>query len=198
MVYQIIYIVVFTRLIMSFKNIVLGIGIFVIFVFLVGYGIEAFYASPEYNKFCNNSINYPEKVYTMTCPYNTILEEQKQKCYNEEGQPVSKYNETGCETSITCDYCSKDYNNAQKYYTRNVFIICLIIGLIAMGLGAFLFKLETVGAGLMAGGVGTIFYGCVRNWPNFSNMMKFILLLIALILLILLGYKLNGKLKFKI
>jgi len=186
---------------MGFKNVVLGIGIFVVFVFLVGYGIEAFYPSPDYNVYCKSSNyaypNYPDKIAT-NCSYSKTLENLSRQCFDERGTPVYEYDNNGCQVSLTCDYCSKDYEDANKVYTRNVFVISLLIGLLTMAIGAFIFSIETIGAGLMAGGVGTIFYGCVRNWPNFSNMMKFILLFFALVLMILLGYKLNNKLNWKI
>lgn len=182
---------------MSVKNFVLGVGIFIVFVFLVVYGIQAFYPAPEYDKYCNNSI-YPKTVPLQKTAYSNCtttpqFQQQENNCYSENGRPIYTYDDNGCYKSVTCDYCQKTYDEANKFYSRNIFVITLIVGLIAISVGALLFSIEAIGSGLMAGGIGTIFYGSVRNWQNFSAVMKFLLLLLALIVLIWVGFRINKK-----
>ena len=99
-----------------------------------------------------------------------------------------------------CDYdftCRQEYEDFQEIYSRNLFIITIIIGIILLTFGGALFELEAVGAGLMGGGITTILYGSVRYWPYAGDPLRFILSLVGLILVILFAYWLNKKTKRK-
>ncbi len=184
---------------MNVKNLVLGIGIFIVFMFLLHNGIRAFYPPPEYKTFCNTGaefVNYP-KVYPTSaenCTFPAALREQEQKCYADEGQPIYDYADNGCTTGIKeCNYCQKDYNDAMKGYNKIIFIIAVIFGIVALMLGYGILSVEPVGSALMASGIGAIMYGTVANWENLGNFGRFVLLLLALILLIWIAMKINKK-----
>ncbi len=183
---------------LSFKNILIGLGIAILFAFVVSYGINTFYPRPEYDDFCN--INYPNRIPTKepadsNCSFNQSLNQQRQECYNQKATPVSVYDENGCEVSVTCDTCSIDYENAQIKYSRIVFIAAGLAGLIAIAVGSFLFSVEAVGAGLMGGGIISIIYGNAVYWRNLDNLFRFIILLISLIIVIFIGLKINKQVK---
>ena len=73
-------------------------------------------------------------------------------------------------------------------HNRNVFIISGIIGIIIIIIGAIL-RITSVSAGLFGGGVLTIIYGTTNYWSELGDLARFVILGIALIVLIYLGYK---------
>ncbi len=146
------------------KQRILTIAIAIIFALFVGYGIQTFYPGPEYENYCE------EKVMPEPRTIEEATELEKTELYQEQQE------------------CRDNFENATKSYDRIVFIIAVIVGLIAITVGVLL-KLESVSAGLMAGGVLTIIYGAIRYWYNMPDYLRFSLLGIVLIGLIWLGYK---------
>lgn len=183
---------------MSVKNLVLGIGIFVVFLLMLHFGIETFYASPRYDDFCkigDFSGRYPDKtipMYSGNCSYSAQLREQEQACYNQNGQPVYGYDSLGCSVSVSeCNLCNTYFEDAQAKHDKAVFLIALIAGILVLLVGFGILNVEPVGSALMASGVGAIFYGSMRNWANLANIWRFLLLLLAFCLLIGIALRLN-------
>ncbi|MEK6825718.1 MAG: hypothetical protein AABY00_02945 [Nanoarchaeota archaeon] len=183
---------------MSVKNLVLGIGIFIIYLLMLSYGIEAFYPSPQYEDFCksNEFGRYPfsgKGVDTATnCTFSKTLQEQNELCYSSGGFPVYQYSDVGCTTAVKeCNFCNKYYNESQRAYSKIVFIIALILGIITFLAGYGIFSVEPVSSALIASGIGAIFYGSVRNWENLSDILRFLLLFVALVLLIWITLRTN-------
>lgn len=179
------------------KNIVLGIGIIVVFGLALWQGIEAFYASPQYEDFCNSAKYAGPIVYAKEqCNFSTGLEREQQNCYTNRGQPVFEYNGNGCPISLKeCDMCNKEFENAQDKHSKAVFIISIIVGIIALIVGYGILSIEPVGSALMGGGVWAIFWGTAINWRNLGSLWRFGLLFLALVLLIWIAVRLNKRLK---
>ena len=144
---------------MKVKNLVLGIGIFIVFMFLLHNGIRAFYMpAPEYGDFCKNELGkYPDVTKPLpagqSCTFSAELRVAEQSCWNEEGQPVYEYDEYGCQTKvIDCDYCQRDFDNARNEYNKVVFVIALIVGIIILLIGFWKLSIEPVGSSMMASG----------------------------------------------
>ena len=184
---------------MNVKNLVLGVGIFIVFMLMLGYGIEAFYPSPKYDQFCKgiNYGTYPSKVpVEQNCTFSKTLQEQTDECYADEGQPVYEYDDLGCTVAIKeCDLCNKQFNDAQKSFSKVLFVISLIAGIATLLVGYTILSIEPVGSALMASGVGAIIYGSIRNWQNLSDVWRFLLLLVALVLLIWITIRINSQKK---
>jgi len=153
---------------MSVKNLILGIGIFIVYMLMLGYGIEAFYESPRFEDYCDE--------------------------FERPRFPIGEINESEAAKSKEC---YDQYNNVRENYDKNIFLIALIAGLITIVIGYFILEQEPVGSALIASGLGAIFYGSVRNWGNFSDVLRFLMLLLALIFLIWLSLGLNKKSKKK-
>jgi len=162
---------------MNIKNLVLGIAIIILSIFVVIYGIGTVYTAPEYEDFCE-SLEVGEVIGTQgEC-------EQLNGKWNDDFEHCDK------------DYhCREDYEDAREVYFRNLFLITLPLGIVIIIVGALAFGLETVGAGLMGGGVATILYGVGGYWRYSAELMKFLLSLIGLIAVIGLAYWLNKKFK---
>lgn len=184
---------------MKVKNLVLGVGIFIVFMFLLHNGIRAFYQpAPEYDDFCNNTNYFRGESKPLpigqSCTFTQQLRAQEQECYTQKGQPIYNYNEFGCQTEVKeCDFCQKYYDEAKQAHNKIVFIIALIVGIITLLVGYTKLSVEPVGSALMASGIGSIVYGTIINWDNLGNLWRFLLLLIAFLLLIWIALKLNAS-----
>jgi len=171
---------------MQIKNIVIGIAIIILTIFVSFYGINTFYPKPDYDDFCGD-IKTQELIKT------------KERC-EEIGGKWSVYESVRPvlveeEVEGFCDrdyYCRQDLEDARKIRSRNVFFIALPLGILIIALGAFLFSLESVGVGLMGGGVGTLIYGAGAYWPYSENWIRFVISLVGLIVLIFLAYRFNA------
>src|SRR3989338_7347720 len=90
---------------MNVKNLVLGIGIFIVYLLMLNYGIEAFYPSPKYEDFCKGGDfgRYPAKVYDGTeqnCSFSRSLQDQVDACYQDQGTPIYQYDDNGCTIAL--------------------------------------------------------------------------------------------------
>ncbi len=170
---------------MTLKNVVIGIAIIILTISVIIFGINTFYSSPEYEDFCD--------------------EFRKAEIINDSGQCEEiggKWNSYGNPRPIEgdiigyCDgdfICREEYNAERESYSRSLFLITLPLGILIIVLGALMFKLEAVGAGLMGGGVGVILWGVFGFWEFAGDLLKFLLSLIGLLTLIWLAYYFNKK-----
>lgn len=187
---------------MRVKNLILGVGIFIVFLLVLNYGIEAFYPSPQYDSYCRSQAPayaeaYPVKGIVgmggVNCTYFATPQQQNE-CNENGGFLVSdRYDSDGCPSSYKCDFCAKQFNDAQKEHSKTVFVISLIAGIVTLLAGYLILSTEPVGSALMASGVGALVYGSIRNWQNLSNIWRFVLLLAALVLLIWIALHLNRQ-----
>lgn len=184
---------------MNIKNIILGIGIIVVFALTLGYGIEAFYSSPDYNDYCGDVV--VPQTFDSKGDFVAVTQEQ---CESTEGaewrgydspRPVKLESGMISETGY-CDYyatCQQEYEDARDNYSWRVFIISLIVGIIAIGIGVTFLQIEPVGSALIGSGIWAFFYGGVINWRNFGEIWRFVLLAIVLVILIWFAIALNRK-----
>ena len=168
------------------KKVILSIAIAILFSLFIGYGIETFYNSPKYERYCN-----------ITTPPMNALEPQCNDLggqwvnYSTPQQDYTSNPKMPVNVSGYCDVYSKCNNEFQKvneFYNRNVFFITFIIGLITIVV-AILLSIESVSAGFMAGGVLLVVYGTIRYWGNLSDVWRTIMLGLALAVLVWIGYK---------
>jgi uncharacterized membrane protein len=176
---------------MNIKNLLLGIVISVIFVMFFVYGTKLVYDEPEYDDYCNYSYYYPEKI--VNCSFNSELQKEMQECANQRGTPRYEYDSNGCEESLTCDLCSLEYEEANKGYAKNLFLISLIIGIIVIAVSVIFIKVSAVSGGLMLGSLFFIIYGTARYWEFMEDVLRFVILGLALFILIWLAYYIARK-----
>ena len=177
------------------KNLVLGIGIIVVFALALWQGIEAFYPSSKYEDFCKSTApQVPMLKQGAVCDLSSQLQREEERCYQQRGYPIYEYNNEGCQTSVKeCDLCNIDFEKSQDNHAKSAFYIALIIGLIALIVGYSILTIEPVGSALIGAGIWSFFWGTLVNWRNLSSIWRFLLLLLALILIIYITIKLNTK-----
>jgi hypothetical protein len=175
------------------KNLLLGIVIAIVFFMFCVFGIKLIYGGPFYEDFCNNS--YYEKI-PDNCTASIELENKRNECYINEGIPRYEYDEKGCEKDLVCDFCNKDFENANKNYTKNLFLISLILGLIIIAVSVLLIKISMISGGLMTGSILFMIYGTGGYWNFMDDLLRFVILGVVLGILIWLAYYLKNKKEF--
>ncbi len=167
------------------------IGIIVVLNLFFNYAISLFYKEPDYNAF------FPQQQ--VVKPITT-----KEACLKVGGQwtesPVYKDGyaiPTPTSPQIT-SYCNPDFtkqqefSDAQKVYQRTIFIILVVLGVLSLILGAFLAN-EIVTLGLSWGGVLSLIIASMRYWSSADNLVRVLILGLALLILIWLAIKKFGK-----
>lgn len=189
------------------KNLVFGVAIFILTMFVAIYGISTFYSNPEYDDYCSQGRPYPvidKNNDTQFCPSVCVgmYEIEGSECvFNECGSGcgpdgINSFDTLQqCEIVLSGQNCYELYDNAQEAYSRNVFMIAVPIGILIIAIGAYLFSLEAVGVGLMAGGAGTLVYGAGGYWRYADEWLKFVVSLIGLVALIWFAYWFNKEKK---
>ena len=193
---------------MKLRDVILGIAIMILIIFVVVYGISVFYPSVNYDNYCPEG-RFPvpiEKTNETICPAVCVLlyEIKAGECvFNECGSGCGADGITTFDTLQQCEIvasgktCYGEYENAMEIRSRIIFFIVLPLGIVLLVLGGLLFGTEAVGIGLMGGGIGTILYSAGRYWRYSSDVLRFVLFLLGLIAVIYLAYWFNNKGKKK-
>ncbi len=171
---------------MEIKNIILGIAILILTMFVTIYGIKVILPNIERSDFCGKMV-YVQNTEGDCLDVGGVWVEKDENIEYEKIQVPSKEN---CKEPLGC---YEDYDSAREKRAKKVFYIMLPLGILILVIGGFLFYLDAVGAGLMGGGVGTIVYGAGSYWQYGGNLFRFILSLLGLIAVIFLTYWFNRK-----
>ena len=167
------------------------IGIVIVLNLFLNYSISLFYKEPDYNTY------FPQSQ--VVKPINT-----KEEClavggqWNENGAIYNNTIPAGATTPEMKSYCDpnftkqQEYNNAEKVYQRNVFIMLVVLGIISFLVGAFVVN-EIVAIGFSWGGVLSFIIASMRYWSTADNLIKVLILAIALGALIWLAIKKFSK-----
>ncbi|PIP73072.1 MAG: hypothetical protein COW88_03120 [Candidatus Lloydbacteria bacterium CG22_combo_CG10-13_8_21_14_all_47_15] len=161
------------------------------------------------NLFFNSAIKvaYHEPEYTDFCEEKQVrvIPETKDECLEVGGQwtedrfvqygllerepvPVPKIateKEGYCDPDFTC---RQGYEDARDVYERNVFVAWTIAGVIAIIVAIFV-PIETLSLSLSLGGVVSLVIGSTRYWSRMDDVLRLVVLGIALVALIWVGIK---------
>lgn len=173
---------------MSLKNHVMSIAIIILTISVVVYGVNILYDRPVYSDFCGEFktaevIDTQERCDAIGGKWDTY-----------KGPRPVEGTDGYCDRDFTC---RQEFDDASERHSRNIFLIALPVGIAIVIGGALFFGLETVGAGLMGGGVGIILWGVGGFWRFADDILKFILSLAGLIIVIWVAYYFNKKFEKK-
>jgi hypothetical protein len=159
---------------MKKKNWLMAVAIAVLFAFFIGYGIEVFHDSAQYEDYCPSRFVY----------------ESEEECSAAGGEwsDLTIEGDAAKKSCLATDDCQKAFSTAEEQHDRIVFIVALILGVLAVIAGVMV-QHETISVGVLIGGVFLILYGSLRYWQHAGNVVKFILLGVALAVLVYLAYK---------
>jgi hypothetical protein len=151
--------------------------------------VTYFYETPQYDDFCKNLFeNYPVKYgineQCLNCTFSKDLQEKTNLCSQENGLPIYNYDERGCATSLKeCNFCNKEFDNANKIYNRNTFFIYAAIGFALIVAGLFISILLIQLIALPAGAF-LVIESAVKNFDDkLYIIITFTLLIIAAVYL---------------
>ena len=165
---------------MDWKQKLLALAIAIVTVSFIFTAIYMVYERPVYEDYCNQRIAMPIEVDTQ---------EQCVELEGEwiafEGAPAEVRSEGYCDLFSECD---KEHQSSNDDFRKKVFIVALIAGLLVFVGGMFV-PISAVGAGLMGGGLLTLFIGILQYWDELANVVRLIILGVALAVLIWIGIK---------
>jgi membrane protein DedA with SNARE-associated domain len=146
------------------KEVLLGIIIAVIFLMFCVFGTRLIYDTPEYERYCD---------------------------YNELGK-IDPINDSSLYNDMYKE-CSDKYELANKDYSKNMFIISLVFGILVIIICTIFININSISGGLMFGSLMFIIYGTGRYWSYMDDLMRFIVLGISLGVLLYVAYWINEK-----
>ena len=165
------------------------IGIVIVLNMFFNYTLSLVYKTPDYSSFC------PQQQ------VNQVVNDQN-TCVAQGGQwnanfPQVKVGDTIPISQITapqgyCNLqftCGNNYNTAQKTYDRNVFITLVILGALCVALGSFLNSNVLISYAFSLAGVLSFIIASMRYWTSADDLIKVIILAIALAILIWVAFK---------
>lgn len=163
----------------KFSKWALIFGIVIVFNLFVNYAISLVYTAPAYDTYFPQSqvIETPTTKETCIAAFGQWTEGNTD--YN--GNKVTGY----CNPDFTKQ---QDFDAAQKIYDRNVFITLSILGVIALIFGSFTANM-ILSLGFSWGGVVSLIIASGRYWSDADNIIKVIILAVALSALIWLAIK---------
>ncbi len=173
------------------KKITLTIGIAVVFAFFIYFSIEVIAPSPQYEDYCTYAPPYPAKIEFANCLPLRDEPQISDQCYRKKGTIQYAYNTTtGCPIKASCDYCSRDYTNADNHYQLRIFWVSAVISIIALIAGMYLpLSIEAIASGFMLGGIFILIQSTVHVFISLGRYSRVIILAAELILLVWIGIK---------
>jgi len=185
----------------NIRDIAISIGFVILIPLALIYGLSAFMKRPTYPYF-QEVYNVKKELHTLKKEVlkkkieeiKDSLEKMKKKlelkqkeferkASAEEIEHVERQLEKGNKES---EERKLEYENDMSRYDFNYMVISLVSGIIAFLIGIML--VESLGAGVMFGGVVCIIYGLRSYWDGFDDITRFSILLGALLLLFAIGY----------
>ena len=187
----------------NLKKFGIGLAIIIVFNLFVNYGIHTFYKSPKYEDFCNperlkQSLNTREScemiggLWTENVGYETkrLYAPASESAPIEKPIPVVEIQNQ--QPSGWCDQdfsCRKDFEAVNDVYRRNVFIVWVIVGLVALVASFSFIAVQMLSTSFMFSGLLALLIGTIQYWSAMQDYLRFIILGIALSVLIYLAYK---------
>lgn len=161
------------------------IGIAIVVNLFITYLVDVIYHAPEFVTFC------PDRQ------VNRAIESEA-ACLEVGGQWNENINtkdilpQTAPAALGYCDVnytCNKLFEDVLNVYNRNVFVVFVVAGILLLIGSAYLAGSEAVSLGLSFGGVLALVIGSIRYWSDMNDILRVIILGIALAGLIFVAWK---------
>lgn len=150
------------------------IGIVIVLNLFFNYTISLVYERPEYEAFCP-----VRQVVTQPADQNECVALGGQWTENFFPERPVGVNETKgyCDLDFTC---RQEHSDATSGYDRNVFVILVLLGAMAVASGNFLKGNMVASTGLSLAGVLSFVIASMRYWGSADDIVRVIILAIAL------------------
>ncbi len=161
------------------------IGIVIVLNLFFNYTLSLVYKEPVYDAFCPNT----SQVVTIPDTQKVCVDKGGQWTNNYYSKPtqIRETQPTGyCDLQFTC---RSNFETAQKVYNRNVFITLVLLGAICVAFGSFFKGNILISTALSLAGVLSFIIASMRYWSSADNLIKVIILGIALAILVWVAIK---------
>ena len=145
---------------MPAKRFALGFGIAILFPMILYYGVDTFSPSPNWEEF---------RVENFSERHRRAGTEEQQQLEAERSELQEQFREE------------------MVRFHKHLFYVSVPLGIAAVLAGAYI-ALPAVGAGLIFGGILGIILGYLSYWIELPEPVKFVSLLVAFIVLVVVGY----------
>jgi hypothetical protein len=163
------------------------VGIAIVVNLFIFYLVDALYKEPIYTDFCperqvNKLIESEAACLEVGGQWNENIDVQKPvELQMYPTRPIGYCN---------IDYtCNKQFEDVVKVYNRNVFVVFVVAGILLLAGSAYLGGAEAVSLGLSFGGVISLIIGSMRYWSDMNDILRVIVLGVALAALIYVAWK---------
>jgi len=146
------------------KRFGVGVGIAILLPMLVHYGVSTFCPSPKWK-------DYYQYDYSSA---KDKTPEQKAAAQKERKEK------------------REVFDARRKTFEQKLFYVATPVGIAAIIVGSYL-AVQAVGAGLIFGGIFTLIDGYCWYWSQLDDWMRFVSLLIAFVVLVVIGYRKLSK-----
>ncbi len=145
------------------KKLAVGFGIAILLPMLVHFGVSTFSPEPKWENDFREERDHSRK-------YQNASAQEREKMDAERDQRDEKR------------------RNRENRFQMDLFLVSIPVGLLSILAGS-LISIQSVGAGLMFGGLFTITDGYYCNWRSLESWVKFVSFLLVFLLLIFIGYR---------
>lgn len=171
----------------SFVKWALILGIAIVINLFLTYLVRVIYHEPAYTDFCpekqvHEAIETKEECLQIGGQWNENIETKAVPQPAGEPFRVVGY----CNENFICDQQFQDTN---RVYNRNVFVVFVIAGMLLLIGSAFLAGAETISLALSFGGVLALIIGSIRYWSDMNDILRVVILGVALVALIFVAWK---------
>lgn len=160
-------------------------GIVIVLNLFFNYALSLVYKSPDYNTYCPTT-----QVVTVPDNQNACVEQGGQwtnNAYYGNPVPAGVKEPTGyCDLQYTC---RAEYETANKSYQRNVFVVLVVLGALSVLAGNMFVGNPVIASGLSLAGVLSFLIASMRYWSSANDIIRVIILAIALGLLFWIAMK---------
>ena len=160
------------------------IGIMIVLNLFFNYTLSLVYGAPEFENFCPQTqvVNVPDN---------------QNECVAEGGQWTSDafYKPRIAGEVVPAGYCDLQYTCRQAYddardtHSRNIFVALVVLGALSVFIGNFFAGNMVISNGLALGGVLSFVIASMRYWGAANDLIRVIILAIALGILFYIAYK---------
>lgn len=162
------------------------IGITIVSNLFLMYLVDVIYPQPDYAAFCpdnqvNRAIESESACLEIGGQWNEGVDAKIRMA-----EPATPVSGNYCNTTYTC---SKQFEESMKIYNRNVFVVFVIAGILLL-LGSVSFAgSEVLSLAFSFGGVLAFLIGATRYWSDMDDMLRVLILGIALASLVSMAWK---------
>ena len=146
------------------KKIALGFGIAVILPMMIHFGVSTFSPRPKRQDY--QVENYYQLHQRATTTKKIELEKEKSQL-------------------------NKEFKEHKKRFQTHLFLVSAPVGIAAIIVGSVI-VVQSIGTGLIFGGIFALLNGYCWYWSELQDWMRFLSLLVAFIILIFIGYRKFG------